>query len=138
MSTVDYSDFSAVQKAEKFQTLRSTHRKFAFPMTAIFLVWYLGFVVVAAFFPEFMAIQVLGNINLGIVLGLAQFVTTFIITGIYVVYANRKIDPIATDLRETMETAGAIGTTFEVADSKTSRPTTSRTDYATSGQGSGE
>src|SRR5699024_9624302 len=137
MSTVDYSDFSAVQKVEKFQTLRSTHRKFAFPMTAIFLVWYLGFVVVAAFFPEFMAIEVLGNINLGIVVGLAQFVTTFIITGIYVLYAKRKIDPIATDLREAMETAGAVGTTCEVTE-QAPQPTTARSDYATSGQGSGE
>lgn len=129
MSTVDYSDFSSVQKAEKFQTLRSTHRKFVFPMTVIFLIWYLAFVVVAAFFPEFMAIQVLGNINLGIVLGLAQFITTFIITGIYVFYANRKIDPLATDLREEMESAGAIGSTLDGAD---------EADYATSGKASGE
>lgn len=129
MSTVDYSDFSSVQKTEQFQTLRSTHRKFVFPMTIAFLVWYLSFVVVAAFAPEFMAIKVLGNINLGIVLGLAQFVTTFIITFAYVFYANRKIDPIATDLREDMESAGALGSTLDAADD---------TDFATSGQGSGE
>jgi uncharacterized membrane protein (DUF485 family) len=129
MSTVDYSDFSSVQKAEKFQTLRSTHRKFVFPMTVVFLLWYLGFVVVAAFLPEVMAIQVLGNINLGIVLGLAQFVTTFIITGAYVAYANRKIDPLAADLREEMEAAGAVGTTLDGADGN---------DFATSGKGSGE
>lgn len=129
MSTVDHSDFPSVQKSEQFQTLRSTHRKFVFPMTIVFLVWYLGFVVLAAFAPEFMAIKVLGNINLGIVLGLAQFVTTFIITGAYVAYANRKIDPLATSLREDMEGAGAVGSTLDTADD---------TDYATSGQGSGE
>lgn len=134
MSTVDYSDFSSVQKAEKFQTLRSTHRKFVFPMTAIFLAWYLGFVIVAAFFPEFMAIQVMGNINLGIILGLAQFVTTFIITGLYVMYANRKIDPLASDLRDTMESAGAVGSTLDGAE-EAAAPTSSRTDYAASSQG---
>lgn len=103
----NYSDFQDVQRSEQFQQLRSTHRSFVFPMTMVFLIWYLSFVIVAAFFPEFMAIKVLGNINLGIVLGLAQFVTTFIITGAYVAYANKKIDPIATDLREKMESAQA-------------------------------
>lgn len=111
--TTDYSDFQTVQRSEHFQELRSTHRSFVFPMTVVFLIWYLGFVIVAAFFPEFMAIKVLGNINLGIVLGLAQFVTTFIITGAYVAYANKKIDPIATDLREKMESAQAATATDE-------------------------
>lgn len=106
-TTTDYSNFQQVQTSEQFQDLRKTHRSFVFPMTVVFLIWYLGFVILAAFAPEFMAIKVLGNINLGIVLGLAQFVTTFIITGAYVAYANRKIDPIATDLREKMEAAGA-------------------------------
>lgn len=128
MSTLDYSDFSAVQRSDQFQKLRRTHRSFVFPLTVVFLIWYLGFVIVAAFFPEFMAIQVFGNINLGILLGLAQFLTTFVITGAYVSYANRKIDPIATDLRESMEAAGA-GAPEE---------TTDDTDYASSGQGSGE
>src|SRR5699024_6419784 len=86
--------------------LRLTHRIFVFAPPVVFLVWYLAFVTVAAFAPEFMAIKVWGNINLGIVLGLAQFVTTFIITGAYVSYANRKIDPIASELRENIEAAG--------------------------------
>ncbi|HEY4536390.1 MAG TPA: DUF485 domain-containing protein [Enteractinococcus sp.] len=108
--TSEYSDFPTVQRSEQFQQLRSTHRSFVFPMTVVFLLWYLSFVIVAAFFPEFMAIKVLGNINLGIVLGLAQFVTTFIITGAYVAFANKKIDPIATDLREKMEAAQPTAT----------------------------
>ena len=108
-TTTDYSNFPQVQQSEQFQQLRKTHRSFVFPMTVIFLIWYLGFVILAAFAPEFMAIKVLGNINLGIVLGLAQFVTTFIITGAYVAFANRKIDPIATDLREHMEAVAADG-----------------------------
>jgi len=127
MSTIDYTDFQQVQQSEQFQTLRRTHRSFVFPLTVVFLVWYLAFVIVAAFAPEFMAIQVWGNINLGIILGLAQFLTTFIITGAYVAYANRKIDPIATDLRGSMENAGA----GLAEDSNGS-------ELASSGQGSGD
>lgn len=128
MSTTDYSDFQAVQRSDQFQTLRRTQRSFVFPLTVVFLIWYLAFVIVAAFAPEFMAIQVFGNINLGIILGLAQFVTTFIITGAYVSYANRKIDPLATDLRKSMDAAGA-GIEEELTDNA---------GYATSDQGSGE
>lgn len=128
MSTTDYSDFQAVQRSDQFQTLRRTQRSFVFPLTVVFLIWYLAFVIVAAFAPEFMAIQVFGNINLGIILGLAQFVTTFIITGAYVSYANRKIDPLATDLRKSMDSAGA-GIEEELTDNA---------GYATSDQGSGE
>lgn len=128
MSTTDYSDFQAVQRSDQFQTLRRTQRSFVFPLTVVFLIWYLAFVIVAAFAPEFMAIQVFGNINLGIILGLAQFVTTFIITGAYVSYANRKIDPLASDLRESLEAAGA----------EIEEELTDDAGYATSDQGSGE
>lgn len=127
MSTIDYTDFRQAQQSEQFQTLRRTHRSFVFPLTVVFLVWYLAFVIVAAFAPEFMAIQVWGNINLGIILGLAQFLTTFIITGAYVAYANRKIDPIATGLRESMENAGT-----DLAED------TNGNELASSGQGSGD
>ena len=46
---------------------------------------------------------VFGSINMGIVLGLGQFVTTFVITSIYVVYANKKLDPKAQALRAEFE-----------------------------------
>src|SRR5699024_6323586 len=75
-------------------------------VNVVYLVWYLAIVTVAAYAPELMAIKVWGNIYLGIVLGLAQLVTTFFITGAYVSYANRKIDPIASELRENMAAAG--------------------------------
>lgn len=46
-----------------------------------------------------MATPVFGNINVGLLLGIGQFVTTFAITMWYVSYANRKLDPLANDLR---------------------------------------
>jgi uncharacterized membrane protein (DUF485 family) len=53
-----------------------------------------------------MAIPVAGNINLGLIIGLLQFVSTFAITTIYVLFANKHIDPPGTDIREQLE-AGA-------------------------------
>ena len=34
-------EFIAMQKSPQFQKLRSTYRKFTFPMTLAFMVWYL-------------------------------------------------------------------------------------------------
>jgi len=72
-------------------------------MTALFLVWYLLYVVLADYAHDFMSIKLVGNINVGLVLGLLQFVSTFVITGLYVRYANRKLDPIADRIRQDME-----------------------------------
>ncbi|GHD07692.1 DUF485 domain-containing protein [Zhihengliuella salsuginis] len=96
-------DFRGTQSSEKFQKLRRTHRGFVFPMAVVFIVWYFMYVVLAAFAPEFMAIPVSGNINVGILLGLLQFVSTFGITAAYVSFANRKLDPQASALRADLE-----------------------------------
>ena len=61
------------------------------------------YVVLAIYAPGFMSTRVAGNINLGLVLGLLQFVTTFGITAAYVRFANRTLDPQATALREDLE-----------------------------------
>lgn len=100
-------DFTEAQRSDQFQQLRKTHRSFVFPMAVAFLVWYLLYVVLAIYAPEFMSQRILGNVNLGLLLGLLQFVTTFGITAAYVSFANRKLDPQATALREHLEAAGA-------------------------------
>lgn len=83
--------------------MRNRLRRFVFPMTAIFLIWYFAYVLLGAFAHDFMATKVWGNINLGIVIGLLQFVTTFIITFIYVRFANRELDPRAEAFRAELE-----------------------------------
>lgn len=102
-------DFPAAQRSPEFQELRKTHRGFVFPLAVAFLVWYLLYVVLAMYVPQLFAVQVVGNVNLGVVLGLLQFVTTFAITGAYVSFANRKLDPKATAIRERLEPS--LGTT---------------------------
>jgi uncharacterized membrane protein (DUF485 family) len=44
-----------------------------------------------------------GHINVGLLLGLGQFVTTFAITMAYVSYANRRMDPLSKEIREDLE-----------------------------------
>jgi uncharacterized membrane protein (DUF485 family) len=96
-------DFEQVQSTARFQELRKRHRSFVFPMAVVFLLWYFAYVLLADYAVGFMSIKVWGNINVGLILGLLQFVSTFAITGWYVSYSNRKLDPIAAEIRNEIE-----------------------------------
>jgi uncharacterized membrane protein (DUF485 family) len=97
------ADFEEVQATQQFKDLRKRHRSFVFPMAIAFLLWYFAYVILAAYAVDFMSTKVWGDINVGIIMGLLQFVTTFAITGWYVSYANRKLDPIAAGIRQEIE-----------------------------------
>ena len=102
-STAGPVDFVAEQNSEEFQQLRKSHRNFVFPVAIGFLVWYFAYVLLAAYAHDFMSIKVWGNFNIGLILGLLQFVSTFGITTWYVSYANRKLDPQAAVIRARLE-----------------------------------
>ena len=73
-------------------------------MTAAFLLWYFAYVLLSVFARPFMSQSVgLGNVNLGHVLGLLQFVTTFLITWLYLRHMRKNIDPLSTKLRSDLE-----------------------------------
>lgn len=96
-------EFRAMQKDPRFLELKKTYRSFTFPMSVVFFVWYMAYAITAVAAPEFMARDAFGGMNVGVVFGLLQFVTTFVITYIYVGYANRNIEPQAAAIREAME-----------------------------------
>jgi uncharacterized membrane protein (DUF485 family) len=95
--------FLEAQASPEFQELRTRLRRFVFPMTAFFLIWYGLYVILGAFAHDFMATRVFGNVNVGLLIGLGQFLTTFVITGLYVRFANREIDPRAAAIRSELE-----------------------------------
>lgn len=96
-------DYLEVEESAQFLELQRRHRRFVFPLTAFFLAWYFSFVLLAAYAPSVMAIPVWGLVNLGLILGLAQVVTTFIITMWYVSFANRRLDPLSLAMRIKLE-----------------------------------
>lgn len=98
--TIDYVD---VENSPPFRELKRRHRSFVWPLTIVFVVWYLAFVLLSSFAAEFMATRVFGAITIGLLMGLGQFVTTFAITMWYVWYANHKLDPISSEIRADLE-----------------------------------
>ena len=70
----DAQAFIDMQASPEFQELRRRLRSFVFPMTGFFLTWYVMYVLLSTYASDFMSIEVFGNINLGLLLGLGQFV----------------------------------------------------------------
>lgn len=95
--------YQQVQASPEFRAFRGRLRRYVFPMTAIFLAWYLAYIGLAGYAPEFMSIRVAGTITVGLLIGLGQFVSTFLITTLYVRFAEREIDGPAAELRARVE-----------------------------------
>ena len=100
-------DYRAVQQSPEFQTLRRTHRNFVFPVLGACLLWYVAYVLLAGYAHDFMSTPVFGSVNVAILLGLAQVVTTFAVTMWYVHFANKRLDPLAEQIRDEIETDAA-------------------------------
>ena len=94
-----------LHETAEFVELRRKFRGFVIPATIAFMSWYLLYVVMSNWAHDFMSTKVVGNINVALVFGLLQFVTTFLITTLYVRYANKHLDPAAERIRERIEGA---------------------------------
>jgi uncharacterized membrane protein (DUF485 family) len=106
-ATTDVSSYLAVEQSPEFAQLRKALRSFVFPMTVAFFLWYALYVIMSAYARDFMGTKVVGNINVALIFGLLQFVSTFAIAWVYARYASRRLDPLADELRARVEGGGA-------------------------------
>jgi uncharacterized membrane protein (DUF485 family) len=98
-----------VQRSAAFQEVRSRYRRFVVPAVVGFLVWYLGYVVAATTAPGLMARPVVGAVNVAMLAGLGQFLTTFALTWAYARHARLCRDRAALELRwDTQELARGV------------------------------
>ncbi|HEX2132057.1 MAG TPA: DUF485 domain-containing protein [Actinophytocola sp.] len=93
-------DFAALRAQPEFVALRRRFTRFVFPAAALFLCWYLTYVLLAAYAPDLMAVAVFGSVNIGMLLGLSQFASTVVIMVLYSRFARRRLDPQIAALRE--------------------------------------
>ncbi len=99
-TTANAAVYGRLHETAEFEELRRRYRSFAFPATLAFLVWYLLYVVMSNWATGFMNTKVVGNINVALVFGLLQFVTTFGIAFFYARYMHRNVDPLARQLEQ--------------------------------------
>ncbi|MFB6719871.1 DUF485 domain-containing protein [Kribbella sp. NPDC056345] len=94
----DARAYEAVHDAADFTELKRRYKNFVVPWTIAFMAWYLAYVACNNWARDFMKTQVVGHINVALVFGLLQFVSTFVIAALYGRFANRKLDPLAAGL----------------------------------------
>jgi uncharacterized membrane protein (DUF485 family) len=99
----DHEVYNRMAQESDFVELRRRYGSFAFPATIAFMAWYLLYVICANWARDFMDIKVYGNINIALVWGLLQFVSTFTIAYFYARHAKKSLDPLASQLREEFE-----------------------------------
>jgi uncharacterized membrane protein (DUF485 family) len=92
-------DWRAAEQSPEFRKLVRTRNRFVYPATAFFLAWYVGFVLLAGYAPDFMGESVYEGLTVGYVLALSQFVMTWVLAGWYLRKSNRDFDPLAEEAR---------------------------------------
>ncbi|HEY6796474.1 MAG TPA: DUF485 domain-containing protein [Kineosporiaceae bacterium] len=98
--------YEGVRSSREFGEIHRRFRRFALPTVLGVLGWYFLYVVLAAFFPDLMAVRVVGEINIGLCFGALQFVSTFAVTALYLRWARTSLDPMVDQLRGRLERGG--------------------------------
>jgi len=99
-------DWEAVERTPEFQELVTQRRRFVIPATIFFLAWYLGFIALAGYAPDFMAESVHEGLTVGYCLALTQFVMVGVLGILYLRRAERVFDPLADKVAEMVDNRG--------------------------------
>ena len=87
-------DWRAAEESPEFQELVRRQRRFVIPATVFFLSWYLGFVILCGYAPDFMGESLYEGFTVGYALALSQFVMTWGLGWLYLRKADREFDPL--------------------------------------------
>ena len=90
----------AVGKDPEMVELESRHRRFVWPITVFFLVYYLALPILAGAAPDLMGTKLFGEFTFGYLFALSQFLMAFVVAWVYSRWAASRMDPLAADLRE--------------------------------------
>ena len=100
MSSLSEPGWEALARDPHFRELVSSRRRFVAIGTALYCAYFVVFLALLGYAKDFMSKEVVGNVNVALVFGLLQFVSTFLIAYLYSRYSNRNIDPLARRLEQ--------------------------------------
>ncbi|WP_223637057.1 DUF485 domain-containing protein [Corallococcus sp. EGB] len=86
-------------KDEALKALAAKRWRVAGALTVAMLVAYLGFILLVAFNRPLMGHQFVPGLSVGIVLGALTILFAWVLTGVYMSWANRKYDSALDALR---------------------------------------
>jgi len=90
-----------IHENPRFMALVRKRNRFAFTLAALIVVAYFSYIVVLAFYPQWLGMPSMAGMatSTGVLFGLAIIVLTIVLTAIYVRRANREFDPETTEIR---------------------------------------
>ncbi len=77
-----------------FRELMRRKNAVSLALTLIMLVMYFGFIMLIAYYKPFMGIKIYGAIPIGIPIAMGVIVFSWVLTGIYVMWANSNYDSL--------------------------------------------
>ena len=87
-------DWLAVERSSEFQELVHERRNWLKPMTIVFLVGAIGYLLLAAFVPGVMGWQVADGLPFAWIAAVSQVLLTWVLTWAYLRKADRDFEPL--------------------------------------------
>ena len=123
-------DWIAAERSPEFQELVKRRRAFVIPATIFFLAFYMGFILLAGYAPDFMAESVYQGLTVGYCLALTQFAMVLVLGLWYLRKSDAEFDPLAArvvDMAEQGDLApGGDGRFGRPAETTTTEPEATR------------
>ena len=86
-------------RRDELRALTSRRGRVAAVLTAAMMIIYFGFIILVAFRPELLATLIVPGLSLGILMGALVIVSAWLLTFIYVRWANTAYDDEVNRLR---------------------------------------
>lgn len=83
------ADWERIAALDEFKALLAAKRRFIVPAVLFFITYYFALPVLVGYAPEWMAVKVLGVVNVAYLFALSQFFMAWTIALLYVRAANR-------------------------------------------------
>jgi uncharacterized membrane protein (DUF485 family) len=90
-------DWGEIAGSPAFRTLATARERFVVPATIASLGWFLVFLLLCGFAPDFMAQSIYEGLTVAYVVGLSQIVMVWVVSWLYLRVSDRKLDPLARD-----------------------------------------
>ena len=88
------TDWQRIERSDEFQELVKRRRSFVVPATIFFLVYYMAFIIVAGYAPDFMGESVYEGLTVGYCYALTQFLMVFVLGIWYLRKSDKEFDPL--------------------------------------------
>lgn len=85
---------------EDFKKLSSQKNSISIILTILELIVYFGFIALIAYHKPFLSMKISGAITVGIPIAVSAIILSWILTGIYIRWANSKYDVMVKKVRD--------------------------------------